>query len=357
MFSAHWDQHKLTPSVASGSSSHPVVEVVAGLVKVMRNGNRTTYEVVLSENAALAEGSRVIPNGSRLTVSVFDQEPQLAAFPLDLLRLSGLAAKPNPKQPGQFYYNCRSVSVQRFAWECARDLAFLATQRSRERPFLVVSWPVNCPVDEKNPQSGVRMETVWPLEASSSLRGELQPILRFRCTWMEWTAQDVRDHADPDMFKAELTLWPNHCADLLGGALSTEVFAELMARGVNPVPFVALCEPLGPGDTRLKLMALMSDLAEYVAKHCPLVSADLASEHAATPATPAPTRHDGVINVSAHGMPPRGSTSYAFHAMTSSGSGDEESIRDALRDGTLGAVAFFAVPAGRKDKKRAKKVE
>jgi hypothetical protein len=322
-------------------------------------------KVILEESIAIPFGDDSdieLAAGAELEVSRFQTHAPPPTFGnLDRIRVVGCFAKSSSTTPGARYINCQEFELIQSCWDL--DNLYLARQ-SLEGKFIVTSRTVKCDVDKANPQDGLFSQMVWPKDVSLISKDQREFLyLHFRLQYAPWTADEVlADDEPPAAMTFCFKMWEKHCVQLMPGPVPMDTWKEIMAHGINPIPFVALVSikqeattPTGwsnGGDQELDIHVLRADFVSYVtSRACPLVSRDLVEAHTQVANKKKPTRAKtgagAIVNVSATGLTKDvGGAFPTFRAMTSAPDEltDEEAIREALEAGTVSAVQFFAVP-------------
>jgi hypothetical protein len=338
-------------------------------VQVIDKGVRV--KVILEESIAVPFGDDSdieLAAGAEVDVTKFSGPPSPIFGNLDRIRIVGCYATSSSKTPGAQYFNCQEFQLIQTCWEL--DDLYLARQ-SLEGKFIVTSRTVKCEPDKADPQDGLFSQMVWPKDASLVTKDQREILfLHFRLQYAPWTADEVlEDDEPPAAMTFCLKLWAKHCEQMMPGPVPMDVWKDVMARGINPIPFVALVSTKqagqqngwgngGGGDQELEIHVLRADFASYVTSPaCPLVSRDLVKAHTPVANKKKPTIKSAagagsavvaaIINVSATGLTKDAGGAFpTFRAMTSAPDEliDEEAVREALEAGTVSAVQFFAVP-------------
>lgn len=357
---------KATLSVKTALAAQQRTITFTGLCVSCRtfDNSFTRVTVMLEHDIAIPLGdteTRHHAAGSELEVSMRGAPPPAAKLPqpMDRIQIVECCATPNTKTPGAFYNNMRSVELITSCWDS--DDQYLARQSlDGNNKFVVVSRLVETPTDKNKPVDGLLSRLVWPEGATMVTRekGEIL-FLHFRLQHASWTAQNVvTDDKEPPLMRIfSLKLWAQQCEQMIpggGGDMSIEAWKELMAHGINPVPFVALCsvateaDKWSNGDQALKLHEFRADFAQYITgPTCPTISRALVQR--LVPRAAAPKKKvDGIVNVSVTGLYSGVSGAFpTFRVMTSTPDQltNEQAIVDAMDNGTLGAIQVFAVPS------------
>lgn len=357
-----------TAAAAAAAAAATDVSFDALVVSVrVPNERRVRYEVAVRERLHL-DGAHLEPNAV-VEVSQWANNGAAAvlaaATPGDLVRVEGFTVVPNQTRPGAIYYNCRGVRVLRRAAELAADDGFLGAQPALATGAVVLipSRIVHCVADPSNPQPGMMSRVNWPPNAVK--RSGDEPALSFSVQMVQWQAQQVADEEEePQPQHYEATVWAPPCFAFVGGhPPPVDTWKALFP--ANHVPFVMLCSPLPPKEQqplvvkqlvqpKLKVHCISVQLRTYLEQQCPCVSAELVRAHVGTTAD-APLLDDaGVLNVSALGVPDDADERWLFYAMTSDPVAlrTEAALQQALEDGTVEAVLWFATPQETQTKKK-----